>query len=114
MINGIFIPGITERMFRDCPLEAVEKFRAKGEVIEIEYNPATQWIPIAKRLPEEMSDKEATALIEEISGILKQMRTAESILQLNAIQSLANRRIFELWTMRCEELRKKKEANDDC
>lgn len=86
MINGIFIPGITERMFRDCPLEAIEKFRTKGEVIEIEYNP---WI-------------------EEINGILKRMCTAESILQLNAIQDLANRRIFELWTMRCEELKKEK------
>lgn len=86
MISGIFIPGITERMFRDCPLEAIEKFRTKGEVIEIEYNP---WI-------------------EEISGILKQMRTAESVSQLNAIQDLANRRIFELWTMRCEELKRGK------
>ena len=53
-----------------------------------------------------MSDKEAAILIEEISGILKRMRTAESILQLNAIQNLANRRIFELWTMRCEELKR--------
>lgn len=113
MINGIFIPGITERMFRDCPLEAIEKFRTKGEVIEIEYNPATQWIPVAERLPEEMSDKEAATLIEEINGALKQMRTAESILQLNAIQGFVNRRIFELWTMRCEELRKKKGASDD-
>ena len=55
-----------------------------------------------------MSDKEAAILIEEISGILKRMRTAESILQLNAIQDLANRRIFELWTIRCEELKERK------
>lgn len=52
MINGIFIPGITERMFRDCPIEAIEKLRTKGEVIEIEYNPVTQWIPVAERPPE--------------------------------------------------------------
>lgn len=52
-----------------------------------------------------MSDKEAAVLIEEIIDILKRMRTAENILQLNAIQSLANRRIFELWTIRCEELK---------
>ena len=60
-----------------------------------------------------MNDKEAAALIEEIGGILNRMRTAESILQLNAIQDLASRRIFELWTIRCEELRKeKKEKNE--
>ena len=53
-----------------------------------------------------MNDKEAAILIEEISSILKRMRTAESVLQLNAIQSLANRRIFELWTIRCEELKR--------
>lgn len=53
-----------------------------------------------------MSDKEAAILIEEISNILKRMRTAESILQLNAIQDLANRRIFELWMIRCEELKR--------
>lgn len=55
-----------------------------------------------------MNDKEAAILIEEISGILKRMRTAKNILQLNAIQSLANRRIFELWTIRCEELKERK------
>ena len=53
-----------------------------------------------------MNDKEAAILIEEIIDILKRMRTAESILQLNAIQDLANRRIFELWTIRCEELKR--------
>lgn len=53
-----------------------------------------------------MRDKEAAVLIEEISGILKRMCTAENILQLNAIQSLANRRIFDLWAMRCEELKR--------
>lgn len=53
-----------------------------------------------------MNDKEAAVLIEEIGDILKRMRTAENILQLNAIQSLANRRIFELWTIRCEELKR--------
>lgn len=86
MINGIFIPGITERIFRDCPLEVIEKFRTKGEVIEIEYNP---WI-------------------EEINGILKRMRTAESVSQLNEIHNLAKRQIFELWMIRCEELRRRK------
>ena len=55
-----------------------------------------------------MNDKEAAALIEEIGGILKRMLKAESIWQLNEIQSLANRRIFELWTMRCEELKGRK------
>lgn len=55
-----------------------------------------------------MNDKEVTIMIEEIGDILKRMRTAENVLQLNAIQDLANRRIFELWTMRCEELKEKK------
>lgn len=55
-----------------------------------------------------MNDKEAVILIEEIADILKRMRTAESVLQLNAIQSLANRRIFELWMIRCEELKERK------
>ena len=55
-----------------------------------------------------MNDKEVAILIEEISSILKRMRTAESVLQLNAIQSLANRRIFELWMIRCEELKERK------
>lgn len=60
-----------------------------------------------------MNDKEAAALIEEIGGILNRMRTAESILQLNAIQDLANRRIFELWTMRCEELKGRKNERQE-
>lgn len=59
-----------------------------------------------------MNDKEAAVLIEEIGDILKRMRTAESILQLNAIQDLANRRIFELWTMRCDELKRGKGRNE--
>lgn len=83
MINGIFIPGITERMFRDCPLEVIEKFRTKGEVIEIEYSPALQ-------------------------RILKRMRTAESVSQLNEIYNLAKRQIYELWLIRCEELKRRK------
>lgn len=88
MINGIFIPGITERMFRDCPLEAIEKFRAKGEVIEIEYNPVLQ-------------------------RILEQMRTAESVSQLNEIHNLAKRQIFELWLIRCDELRRRKNERQE-
>lgn len=91
MINGIFIPGITERMFRDCPLEAIEKFRTKGEVIEIEYNPR----------------------IEEINGILKRMCAAESVLQLNEIHNLAKRQIFELWLIRCEELKRRKNERQE-
>ena len=86
MINGIFIPGITERIFRNCPLEAIEKYRTKGEVIEIEYNPR----------------------IEEINGILKRMCTAESVSQLNEIHNLVKRQIFDLWLIRCGELRRRK------
>ena len=48
-MKGLFIPGITEEMFRNGCLESIETLMAEGEIYDIEYSP---WIPVSERLPE--------------------------------------------------------------
>lgn len=49
-MKGLFIPGITAKMFRNGCLESIEALMAEGEIYDIDYSP---WIPVSERLPEE-------------------------------------------------------------
>ncbi len=52
-MKGLFIPDITEEMFRNGCLESIEALMAEGKIYDIDYSP---WIPLAERLPEEFDD----------------------------------------------------------
>ena len=45
-MKGLFIPGITEEMFRNGCLESIETLMAEGEIYDIEYS---KWIPVKFR-----------------------------------------------------------------
>lgn len=47
-MKGLFIPDITEKMFRNCCLAGIEALMAEGEMYDIDYSP---WVPVSERLP---------------------------------------------------------------
>jgi len=49
-MKGLFIPNITEEMFRNCCLESIETLMAEGEIHEIEY---PTWTSISEAMPTE-------------------------------------------------------------
>lgn len=49
-MKGLFIPGITENMFRNSSLEGIETLMAEGEIHNINYS---NWIPVTEKLPED-------------------------------------------------------------
>lgn len=49
-MKGLFIPGITEEMFRNGCLESIEALMAEGEIYDIEYS---KWIPVSDKVPED-------------------------------------------------------------
>ena len=52
-MNGLFIPEITVKMFRNGCLESIEALMAEGEIYDIEYS---RWIPVSERLPEDSGE----------------------------------------------------------
>lgn len=52
-MKGLFIPGITENMFRNGCLEGIEALMAEGEMHNINYS---NWIPVSERLPEKAGE----------------------------------------------------------
>ena len=50
-MKGLFIPEITAEMFRNGCLESIEALMAEGEIYDIDYS---RWIPVSKRLPEDL------------------------------------------------------------
>lgn len=45
-MKGLFIPGITAKMFRNGCLESIEALMAEGQILDIEYEPERKgkWI----------------------------------------------------------------------
>lgn len=48
-MKGLFIPDITAEMFRNGFLESIETLMTEGEIYDIDYDPAQQWIPFNTR-----------------------------------------------------------------
>ena len=52
-MKGLFIPGITENMFRNASLESIEALMAEGEIYGLDYS---DWTLASERLPEQAGE----------------------------------------------------------
>ena len=52
-MKGLFIPGITENMFRNGCLESIEALMAEGEMYDLDYS---DWTLASERLPEQAGE----------------------------------------------------------
>ena len=77
-MKGLFIPEITEEMFRNGCLESIEALMAEGEIYDVEY---PQWTPISKETPDEKLPKDFQRVLVTVENYAgdKVVRTANYI-----------------------------------
>ena len=66
-MKGLFIPGITEEMFRNGCLESIEALMVVGKMYDIDYSP---WIPVSEKLPEDRREVLVTAYWHETYQVM--------------------------------------------